>query len=356
VLIMLRQRSLAMFLACVPALAAHSARADPSSVEISSARQAFEKAVSLESEQRWTEAELKLRAAVAVKDTPGLRFHLGRCEVEQGKLVEAALEYDLAEQLLHQGAIAPDVQRLLPAASLALKRRTPRVTVELAPDLRAASAWFDGKGYALSELALGLPFNPGRHELRVSAAGRRSFERSLLLKEGEEVTIRAEFSVAEPPMGAPGPGLISRAKTGPASDAGSHAARQPSAKLYVMLGESVLIAAGLALGIGYKVAASSASDRVDQAQGLIDLAPHGGAGACVNPDAALAGACHDLSSAIDDHERAARISKVGFITAGGGAVALATTWLVWPGAARKASGLALQPLFTLGQVGLQGRF
>jgi hypothetical protein len=354
---MLRRRSLPLLLACLPSLAARAAHADPSPSEISSARHAFEAAVSLESDQRWAEAELKLREAVAVKDTPGLRFHLGRCEVEQGHLVEGAIEYDQADQLLRLGAKATDVQQVLAAARLALKRRTPRVTLELAPDLRGASASFDGKGYPLSELALGLPLNPGRHALRVSAAGRRSFDRSLFLKEGEEVAIRAELSLsAPPPMGSITPDEASRREPSPASAAPGRDAARSSAKGYVMLGESVLTAAGLALAIGYKFAESSARDRIAGAQGRIDVAAHGAGDACAKPGDALALACYDLTRAIDDHERAARFSNLGFLTAGAGVVALATTWLVWPRGPGRESALALEPMLALGRVGVQGRF
>src|SRR5689334_6670437 len=88
-----------------------AAQAEPSAAEISNAKHAFESALTAEAESRWADATQKLREAIAVKDTPGLRFHLAHCETEQGHLVAALTEYDRAQELLRQGAKAPDVQK-----------------------------------------------------------------------------------------------------------------------------------------------------------------------------------------------------------------------------------------------------
>ncbi len=351
---MFRRRALVRLLVSALALGARAAHADPSAAEISSAKHAFESAVSLEGERHWSEAALKLREAIAVKDTPGLRFHLAHCEVEQGHLVQASLEYDRVGELLHQGAVAPDVQKLLGPASAALKQRIPRLTVELPAELSTPSASVDGKPYPPSELALGVPLNPGPHALRVSAHGREPFERALLLKEGEPLTIRPELLVSAPPA-APA------AVVPPAAPA-LHDSQQPpardrersSAKVYLMIGESVLTAAGLAVGIGYRFSASSASDRIASAQRAIDDAAPGDETACGR--AALSPACSNLQSAIDEHDRALVISDVGFVTAGVGAAALVTTWLVYPSTGSESSGLSVQPVAGLGRVGLIGRF
>jgi hypothetical protein len=351
---MLRRRSMAWLLVSALALGARAARAEPSAAEISSAKHAFEQAVSLEAERRWAEATLKLREAIAVKDTPGLRFHLAHCELEQGHLVEAAQEYERVSELLRQGASAPDVQKLLGPASAALERRIPRLTVELPADLEMPSTALDGKPFPPSELALGVPLNPGHHTLRVSAHGREPLERALLLKEGEPVTVRPELLVSAPaaaPAAAPSAAAVPSAPSAepPPPDRG-----RSSAKVYLMIGESVLTAAGLAVGIGYRFSASSASDRIVTAQQAIDSAAPGDETACGR--AASSPVCANLQSAIDDHDRALVISDVGFITAGVGAAALVTTWLVYPSASSESSGLSVQPSAGLGRVGLIGRF
>ena len=354
---MFRRRTLACFLLCaVPRLAL----ADPTVSELSAARHAFEAAVGLENAQHFAEAALKLRQAIAVKDTPGLRFHLAHCETEQGHLVEALLEYERASDLLHLGAKAPDVQKLLGPASDALRARVARLTVELPADLSNPTTALDGKVYPPSELSLGLPLNPGRHELRVSAAGRRNFERAFSLKESEQTTIRADLPLSAPPVSAPttarvAPEAQPASPAGPAQASGeSHAS---SAKVYLLIGESVLTVAGLAVGIGYQLSASSATDRANAAQARIDNAAPNDVAACGSDDPTLVGACSDLNHALDDHDHASVLATAGFVTAGVGAAALLTTWLVYPNASNeRASGFSVQPVAGLGRIGLFGRF
>jgi hypothetical protein len=357
---MFRSRSLASVLVCAAGLAARTAHADPSAADISVAKHAFETAVSLENESHWAEAELKLREAIAVKDTPGMRFHLAHCETEQGHLVEALADYERASDLLRHGAKAPDVQKLVGPASDALRARIARVSVELPPDLSAPAAAVDGRPYPPSELALGVSLNPGRHELRVSAAGRRSYERALLLKEGEQVALRPDLALSAPPSTTPAPSAAAAAPVVAASarpESPAHDGKPTSAKVYLLLGESALTVAGLVVGIGYQVSASSASKRIDAAQARIDGAAPNDVAACGSTDQAeVLGACSDLRAAISDHDHAIQFSSIGFVTAGVGAAALLTTWLVYPSARSGASGLSVQPIAGLGRIGLLGRF
>lgn len=338
------------------ALGVRVAHADGAAPDISSAKQAFESAVALEGERRWAEAARKLRQAITVKDTPGLRFHLAHCELEQGHLVEASQEYERANDLLRQGAKAPDVQKLLGPASEALKPRIPRLSVELAADLGAPVVSIDGKAYPPSEVALGVPLNPGRHVLRVTASGRRPFEQVLLLSEGEPATVRPQLAVAAPPV-TPGPAVVppapSNAKPRSAVEA-SNSKHSSSTKLYLLIGESALTLAGLGVGIAGQVAASSASGRVSTAQRRIDDAAGDDGSACNRVE--LTGVCRDLHAAIGDHDNAITLSKVGFIGAGAGAVALVTTWLAYPDSPNKASAVRVHPVAGLGQIGLVGSF
>lgn len=357
-----RSRCLETLLVCALSIAPRLSHADPSSAEISAARHAFETAVSLENAQQWAEAALKLREALVVKDTPGLRFHLAHCETEQGLLVEAALDYDRASALLAQGAKAPDVQKVLASSSAALRQRIPRVSVDIPTDLLAPVATLDGKVYPPSEISLGVPLNPGQHQLTVSASGRRSFERSFSLKEGQALQLRAELPLVKA-ASAPTPAAAAVVQAPPLTAASSadtplraHLASSSSAKTYLLLGESALTVAGLAIGIGYASAASSANDRIDTAQARIDQASQGDVAACGSPAGSLAGACSDLRHALSDHDRAVLWSDVGFVTAGIGAAALVTTLLVYPRRQDQGSGVSVQPTAGLGRVGLLGHF
>ena len=353
-----RRAPLVSLLLCAVSFGPRVASADPSPAELSAARQAFESAVNLESEERWSDAELKLRQAVAVKDTPGLRFHLARCESELGHLVEAALEYRRASELIERGAKAPDVQKLIGPAGEALKQRIPRVTLVLPADLISPVVALDDKAYANRVLSLGLPVNPGRHTLRISSAGRRDFERTVLLAEGEQLTVRPELAVSAPSPETSGVAFASHggfASPGKGALPNPSAGRSSSTKLYLMLGESALAVAGLAVGLGYSLAASSAADRIGVAQGRIDAAAPGNTSACSEQTPELLGACTDVRNALGDHERAARLSNIGFIAAGLGVAALATTWFVYPSKAQKTAVL-VRPIASIGRVGIEGHF
>jgi len=358
-----RPPSLALLIACAAFCLPHAASAEPSSAEISAAKQAFESALAAEAAERWADAALKLRDAIAVKDTPGLRFHLAHCETELGNWVQASLEYDRALELLRRGANAPDVQKLLGPARSELLRRLPRLTLEVPADVQVPLISIDQQPYPASELSLGVPLNPGPHELRVQAAGRRPFERSLILQEGDRIVLPVTLPVVAPTATA---AQLSRkpeppAKASPAPSPSPVAARPDSrsspVKLYLMIGESVLTAAGLGVGIGFAVARGSATERIDSAQARIDAGSPENPAACGGmPDAAVGDACADLSVALQDHDRAATWSQLGFVSAGVGAVALVTTWLVYPSPRAQSSRFSLLPVAGLGRVGLAGRF
>ncbi len=333
--------------------------AEPTKDELSSARHAFQEAVALEGEHKWSEATAKLQAAVAVKDTPGLRFHLAHCEEQQGLLLEAAADYDRALDLITHGAKAPDVQKLLAPASADVKKRAPRLTVEIPADVANASVLMDGRPALPSELAQGQMLNPGTHELRVSAPLRTPFVRTLSLKEGDRASVLVELPLGRQgtPVIAPVPPASVASPTPRAADSSApHRSSRVSAKPYLLVGETALTAAGLAIGIGYAVAASSASKRVSSAQSQIDGASSSTSSACSMPSASIGTACADLRSAIDEHDRDTTLSVVGFVGAGVGAAALVTTALLYPSAKAHTSGVSLEPTLSLGRVGIVGSF
>jgi hypothetical protein len=353
-----RTGSLAALIACAALFTSYSARAEPNAAELSAAKQAFESALDAQAEQRWADAVRSLREAVSVKDTPGLRYHLGHCETELGHLLEASLEYDRALELLKKGAKAPDVEKLLGPARSALLQRLPRLILEISAEVHDPRITIDNQRYPASEVGLGVPLNPGSHELRVQATGRRVFERALSLKEGDRIAVPVKMPLIAPPAErsdpppAPAPALPANSNPNAAPvERGSS-----SAKLYLMIGESVLTAAGLGVGIGYAVARGNASERADAARSLIEGTAPGGSVACDAPDSELLAACSELEAAVDDHGRATLLSQIGFVTAGVGAAALVATWLIYPSPSSRVSGFSMQPVVGFGRLGVSGRF
>jgi hypothetical protein len=93
------------------------------------------------------------------------------------------------------------VQKLLAPARSELLQRLPRLSLELPADVDVPLIAIDHHPYPASELSLGVALDPGLHELRVQAVGRRAFERALSLKEGDRIVLAVVLPVAAPPNG-----------------------------------------------------------------------------------------------------------------------------------------------------------
>ena len=122
-----------------------------------------------------------------------------------------------------------------------------------------------------------------------------------------------------------------------------------------MIGESVLTVAGLGVGFGYAAARGSATENINSALARIEAAAPDDPTSCESPDTAVDG-CSELTTALADHDRAELLSRIGFVTAGVGAAALLTTWLIYPNPRTRASGFTVLPVAGLGRFGVIGRF
>jgi hypothetical protein len=341
--------SLATAAGAVLPVPASALAAEPTPSEISVARRLFDEGKSAEDAQRWREAADKFRQAAAIKDTPGLRFHLARCEEERGALVEALVEYDRARELIDGGVKAPDVERLLTDARERVRAKVALVTMRLPEGTQDASVSVDGKPVSASVLGVPLPMNPGRHRLQAAAPGRAPFDKELQLGSGEarDITIELPLLTA----------AASAAPPAPAQPSGSaHGAVDTSVptRTIVLVAEGSLFAAALGTGIVFSLARGSAQDRLDRANESV-LEQVGG-----NDDAGTACSmplegCADIEQARQDRERAGTLAVVGFVAAGASAAAFGLTWWLWPnGSAPAEARLGVAP----GRVdlALSGRF
>ena len=135
----------------------HAEPAEPTGVE--TARRLFKEAVALEARSDWANAELKLREALVVKDTPGLRYHVAFCQAQQGKLLEALADYDRAQALIDSGMAAPDVQQLLTEARADVLGRISDLTLQVPARVRSFQVFIDGRQVQL-ERGQPLRINP----------------------------------------------------------------------------------------------------------------------------------------------------------------------------------------------------
>jgi hypothetical protein len=311
-------------LLAVVALAAPVRADEPTSTELAVARRLFKEANELYNAERWDEAARKLRQAIAIKDTPGLRYHLAHCEQNMGLLVEAMLNYDRARELIAAGSEARDVAAMLPEAQRALARRVPSMVIVSPSGVKDVKASIDGQTVASSVLGRPAPVNPGRHRVRAWAPGYLDYDAEVSINEGERRVVSLRFTKepspkAERPEKAP-------ARPSPRSSPGL------STRTYVLVGEVAVTTAALAVGVTFAIAGSHADDRVARANDRVDrVASQSG----VPPDCGMATgdvleSCHDLSDAVDDRNRYELLSTAGFVGAGVGALATLATYLFWP--------------------------
>jgi hypothetical protein len=302
--------------------------AEPTTSEISVARRLFDEGKAAEDAARWREAADKFRQAAAIKDTPGIRFHLARCEEEQGAFVEALVEYDRARELIDGGVKAPDVERLLAEARDRVRARVALVTLRLPQGVENASVALDGKAVSASVLGVPLPVNPGKHRLQATAPGRAAYDQPIQLGSGEVREVTIPLAAALTPASAPPPATE---PVRPISSTRGSVDTGVPARTIVLVGEASLFVVALGTGVVFSVARGSAQDRFDSAN-LQVLEETGGIDqsgtACSPPEPAAS--CAELDRARRDRDRAGTLAVAGFVGAGVSAAALGLTWWLWP--------------------------
>ncbi len=310
--------------ACAFALVAVPALAEPTPSELVLARRLFADASALEEAGHWEAASTKLREALAIKETPGLRYHLAHCEEQLGALVAASLEYARASELIRAGAQAPDVAQLLALADQRLVLQIPKLVLDVPADLQGVTVEIDGHAINAAVLKNPIPLDPGSHQVTAHAPNRGDFNERVELTLGQTHTLVLVFpqrGAPPPEPSAATPRAVRPAVPGPER-------RGVAPRTIALIGEGALVAAGLGVGIGFTVARANAADRVARFQSEIDARAGSGDAGC--EAVATSPACTELRSAIDDHRRSSLLMTVGYVGAGVGLTAGVLTWLLWP--------------------------
>jgi hypothetical protein len=349
----------ALSFAFTPALAL--AQSEPSAAEIAVARKLFAEATELEGAKQWAEAEAKLREAVKIKETPGLRYHLGHCLEQQQKLVAALVEYDRAQELLDSGTKAPDVAELVGPAREGVKKRVSSVSLKLPEGVESVEVRIDGVVMKAAVIDKAIPVDPGERVVSVSAPGRQAFRRELSLGEAEA----REIEVDLPPLGNTKGGYTPAAGDVPTDEGVSASTSGMSTRTWVLIAEGAFTAIAIGGGIFFTLDKGHAEDQIAAAQSEIDAkAKQAGtspASACPDSGNALGTKkdCAQLVDFTDQRDRSKTLATVSFIGAGVGAAALVTTFLVWKPSDAKREARVL-PRFGVGArgafVGVSGSF
>lgn len=318
--------SLALALPLTGSVPAARAAEEPTASELAQARKLFRQARTLQTQKKWEEAAGKLRSAIAIKETPGLRYHLAICEEEAGHLVEAVVELDRAAELIELGQKAADVEKLLPTARKRLQQRTPTLTLKIPAELTELQVQLDGRAFK-GPPREPIPLNPGVHRVRIEAEGREPFDAAPTLEEGEreELVVKLPQAAAAPKPENPRPPEKREAKPSTQSEEGG------SALPWVLLGEGAVVVAGVLVGVGYQLQASSAGDELDEADDAIATAAPGESNPCAAAsDPGLVSDCRQRDELADEESTAQTLMLVGYGAAGVGALAMLGTWLLWP--------------------------
>ena len=173
---------------------APAALAEPTPAEITVARRMYAEAVTHEKAEEWPEAEKLLRRVLEIKATPGIYYHLANSLEQQGRLVEAMLNYDRARELIDTGIKADSVLRLLGPKEEELKARVPSLTVVVTDAV--GSVEFDRRDVDKSLVGASFPIDPGPHSIVIRTPDGRSFAQSFRAAEGQAVRIEATFTAA----------------------------------------------------------------------------------------------------------------------------------------------------------------
>lgn len=324
-------------------IAANASGAEPTPADIAHAKKLFSDATELREEGKYAESDAKLREAIAIKDTPGLRFHLAVCEEKLGHLIEAESEYDHAQGLIDQGVKAADVAELIGPARSALAERIPTLLVRVPAGVHGATVTIDAQPLAPPVMEHPMKLDPGTHALLVRAANFRDFNLEVTLVEGDDRVVNAvllptsssnEGAVAPLPASPSSSDAAVRAASDATAVTTSEAApaKKPSwfgAREAVLLGEGVFAVAGATVGTVFVVKYGQENRYHDAELKDVNANQYN----CLSheqPSTGASLACTHLTDSVSARRLDAGLALGGFIGAGVGAAAFVTTWLLWP--------------------------
>lgn len=301
---------------------------EPTAAEIAVARKLFGEATELEGKKEWAEAEGKLREALKIKETPGLRYHLGYCLEQQSKLVAALVEYDRAAEMIDRGTKAPDVAELVGPARDGVKKRVSTVSLKMPKDLESAEVRIDGVVIKAALMDKAIPVDPGKRVVAVTSPGRQAFRRELEVGEAEA----REIEVDLPRLGNTKGGYTPEAGGGDQpSDAGTSVSSSGiPTRTWVLIGEGAFTLLSIGSAIFFTSDKNHADGEIELAQEYIDKNSGGASNACnTSTDDEVLKACGQLSELTDQRDRSKTFATLSFVGAGVGVAALVTTFLVW---------------------------
>jgi hypothetical protein len=226
------------------------AEAAPNAGALAKARSQFQQALALETAGDWGGALGLFQEVAAVKITPQVRFHIGLCQENLGKLVAANGEYQLAAAAADD-ANAPEVKAQVVARIDGLKARIPKIVIKRGTGGDYATVSLDGVTLGSALIGKEMAVDPGPHTVEGRAPGFNLFMNSFNIGEKETKTIEvtlprksAAFAKTNAaPM--PGPGAGTAEIDGMPADTTAKAGRGALPYVVGGLGVASLAASGI---------------------------------------------------------------------------------------------------------------
>ncbi len=318
------------------------AQPDP---RVEEAKARFLAAKQLEEAERWSEATRELKLALNLKETPGLRFHLGYCDERQGHYVEALASYRRARELIDDGHAADDVVELLGPALERVQSQIVVLEVDVESQPAGTEIRIDGRIAELGSAAL----NPGTHVIEVVAPGWKTYKRTLRLRQGRQ---RIPVLLARVPGALEEADEVEPAPVKAPRDPIPEETPSSATKTWVLIGESIVLGGAVAAGIGFALQAGREQERADLLRGSLSASHED----CTRPTGSHAEQCAELNDFTQGSADNRLYSTLAFVGAGMTATALALTALLWPDTPHTARAMPIVPVGPRSSWGISTRF
>lgn len=192
------QRGLGVTAALLVALGSAPARAEPNKGDVVAAEALFKAARALVEAGSWPEGCQKFEASLALNPSASTMLNIARCHEHDGKLATAWGDYNRALVLNHETQGAERRKGLESVARQGvdgLESRLPKLRVVIANPPAGLDVQRDGAALPIAALGEPLPIDPGPHEIRASAPGKKPEARTVTLEEGKTATV--EFTLTD---------------------------------------------------------------------------------------------------------------------------------------------------------------
>ncbi len=184
-----------------PLLSATPALAEPTKEELDEARQMFQRATEMEAAGDWGGALKMFRQVGQVRMTPYVRYHIGLCEENLGKLVTALGSYELA--LSEATDVEEDFLAEVKERTEALRARIPKVVVERGEGAEAATIEIDGVALGAKWIGKEVPLDPGPHSIVAKSPGYDDYFETVDIPEREVKTVTIDLTATGSGVTAP---------------------------------------------------------------------------------------------------------------------------------------------------------